>query len=200
MARVLIACEFSGVVRRAFRERGHEAYSCDLLDAADGSPHHYKADAVEVAYGEHWDLLIAHPPCTHLARSGARYFAEKRADGRQQQAVEFFMDLANADHIPRRCLEQPIGIMSKLWRPYDQMIQPYEFGHGEVKSTCLWLVCLPKLEPTCVVQGRSQRLYMLSPSAARAAERSTTYEGIAQAMAGQWGPLLHQPPLRQQML
>lgn len=196
MARVLIACERSGAIRRAFRHRGHDAYSCDLVPADDGSRYHYQQDALEVAYGELWDLLIAHPPCTHLARSGARYFAAKRAAGLQQQAIEFFLALAQAEHIPRRCVEQPIGIMSKVWRPYDQLIQPWQFGHGETKATCLWLVGLPKLQPTDIVPGREQRLYMLSPSANRADLRSATYPGIALAMACQWGPLLDQPPLR----
>ena len=132
-------------------------------------------------------MMIAHPPCTHLAVSGARWFAEKRRDGRQQKAVAFFMDLANMPHIPRICLENPVSIMSSEWRKPDQIIQPWQFGHGETKATCLWLKGLPKLEPTNIVEGREARVHKMAPGPNRAKERSRTYEGVAKAMAEQWG-------------
>ena len=185
--RVLIACEYSGRVRQAFRERGHDAWSCDLYEPAeDGSPWHLAADAEHVAYVGPWDLMIAHPPCTHLAVSGARHFVEKRADGRQQEAIEFFMALANAP-IPRIAIENPVCIMSSVWREPDQIIQPWQFGHGETKATCLWLKGLPPLKPTKIVPGREARIHNMSPSPDRWKERSRTYEGIAEAMAEQWG-------------
>lgn len=185
--RVLVACEYSGAVRRRFRERGHDAWSCDLLPAEDDSTHHIISDVVPLLERE-WDLVIAHPPCTHLAASGARHFAAKRADGRQQAAVTFFMEFAKVrPNIKRYAIEQPVGIMSSIWRKPDQIIQPWQFGHGETKATCLWLHNLPKLRPTNIVEGREARVHRMPPSPNRWKERSRTYPGIAQAMAEQWG-------------
>ena len=185
--RVLVACEYSGRVRNAFRARGHEAWSCDLLPAEDESPFHHEADVfVVLDQTKPWDMLIAHPPCTHLAVSGARHFEEKRADGRQQEAIDFFLRLAGLP-IPRIAIENPVCIMSGLWREPDQVIQPWMFGHGETKATCLWLKGLPPLLPTKVVPGREPRVHRMPPSPDRWKERSRTYEGIAEAMAQQWG-------------
>lgn len=183
--RVLIACEYSGRVREAFRARGHDAWSCDLLPAEDGSRFHIQADALNVLH-EGWGVLIGHPPCTHLAISGARWFPEKRASGEQAEAIAFFLKLAHAP-IPRIAIENPVCIMSSVWREPDQVIQPWQFGHGEVKATCLWLKGLPLLHPTKVVEGRYPRVHLMPPSADRWKERSRTYEGIADAMAAQWG-------------
>lgn len=184
--KVLVACEYSGTVRDAFRERGHDAWSCDLLPTDVPGPH-YQGDVLEIlALG--WDLMIAHPPCTHLAVSGARHFAAKRADGRQQGAIEFFMALANAP-VKRKAIENPVCIMSSEWRKPDQVIQPWMFGHGETKATCLWLENLPLLKPTDVVGGREARIHRLPPTADRWKIRSTTYRGIARAMADQWSNL-----------
>src|SRR5574340_1575628 len=182
--RVLVACEYSGTVRDAFIKLGHYATSCDLLDTESPGPH-YKGDVRDVMHGC-WDLMIAHPPCTHLSVSGARHFAEKRMDGRQQSAVSFFMMLAKAD-IPMVAIENPVCIMSSLWRKPDQIIQPWQFGHGETKATCLWLKGLPKLKETDVVDGRLDRIHKMAPSPDRWKERSKTYSGIAHAMALQWG-------------
>jgi len=192
--RVLIACESSGQVRRAFRALGHEAWSCDILPADDGSPFHIQRDVLMVIDGWHfhgegfrvWDLMIAHPPCTHLSVSGARHFAAKRADGRQQQAIEFFLELARAP-IQRIAIENPVCIMSSIWRKPDQIIQPWQYGHGETKATCLWLKNLPHLIPTNIVDGREARIHKMPPSADRWKLRSETYSGIAKAMAEQWG-------------
>jgi hypothetical protein len=196
--RILIACEYSGRVREAFRALGHSAWSCDLLPSEDDSEFHLQGSALDwmlagepYARGEHtywpkaWDLMIAHPPCTHLAVSGAGHFAEKRADGRQQEAIDFFMALVRAP-IPRIAIENPVCIMSSVWREPDQIIQPWEFGHGETKATCLWLKGLPPLRPTNIVAGREQRIWKMPPSPDRWKERSRTYEGIASAMASQW--------------
>ena len=184
--RILVACEYSGVVRDAFIAAGHDAMSCDLLPTDVDGPH-YQGDVMDVI-GDGWDLMIAHPPCTHLAVSGAKHFAAKRADGRQQQGIDFFMMLANAD-IPKICVENPVSIMSTVWRKPDQIIQPWQFGHGETKATCLWLKDLPLLTPTDVVKGREPRIHKLPPSKDRWKIRSTTYKGIAKAMATQWGKL-----------
>ena len=185
MMRVLVACEYSGRVREAFRALGHDAWSCDLLEAEDESPHHFQGDVFDVIGGG-WDMLIGHPPCTHLSVSGARHFAAKRADGRQQAAIEFFMRLASVK-IPRVAIENPVCIMSGLWREPDQTIQPWMFGHGETKATCLWLKGLPPLVPTKIVSGREPRVHKMPPGPNRWKERSRTYEGIASAMAAQWG-------------
>lgn len=186
--RVLVACEFSGVVRRAFRERGHDAWSCDLLQAEDGDEHHVIFDAVGLANKlGRWDLMIAHPPCTHLSSSGARWFKDKQQE--QQEALDF-VRLLMAAPIKRICIENPIGIISSRIRKPDQIIQPWQFGHGETKATCLWLKGLPKLVPTDVVDGREARIHRMPPSPDRGKERSRTYEGIARAMADQWGSIL----------
>jgi hypothetical protein len=145
--RVLVACECSGAVRDAFRSFGHWAWSCDLQPCERKSRYHYQTDVLEALSFQNWDMLIAHPPCTHLASSGARYFAQKRADGRQQEAVDFFMACINAP-VPLICVENPVGVMSSIYRKPDQIIQPYQFGHPESKATCLWLKGLPLLVPT----------------------------------------------------
>jgi hypothetical protein len=184
--RVLVACEYSGRVREAFRRRGHDAWSCDLLPAEDDSPHHIECDVRIALKRGRWDMMIAHPPCTHLAVSGARHFEEKRKDGRQIEAIDFFLDLAHAP-IPRIAIENPVCIMSSVWREPDQIIQPWEYGHGETKTTCLWLKGLPPLRPTNIVAGREPRVHRMSPSPDRWKERSRTLPGIAGAMADQWG-------------
>ena len=182
--KVLIACEYSGTVRDAFIAKGHDAMSCDLLPTDVPGPH-YQGDVRDVLHGC-WDLMIAHPPCTHLSVSGARHFDAKKLDGRQQSAISFFMMLAKAD-IPMIAVENPVCIMSSIWRKPDQVIQPWQFGHGETKATCLWLKGLPPLMSTNVVDGRENRIHKMPPSPDRWKERSKTYEGIAQAMATQWG-------------
>jgi hypothetical protein len=184
--RVLVACEYSGRVREAFRRRGHDAWSCDLLPAEDGSKHHIQGDCLPIAYFMEWDLMVAHPPCTHLSVSGARHFDAKRADGSQQEAIDFFLRLARAS-IPRIAIENPVCIMSSVWREPDQIIQPWQFGHGETKATCLWLKGLPPLKPTNIVPGREPRVHRMSPGPDRGKERSRTLPGIADAMADQWG-------------
>lgn len=160
--------------------------SCDLLDT-ESPGLHWKGDVTQIL-DMGWDLMIAHPPCTHLAVSGARHFATKRADGRQQQAIDFFMTMANAP-VPRIAVENPVCIMSSVWRKPDQVVQPWQFGHGETKATCLWLKGLPLLTPTNVVDGRDDRIHRLPPTEDRWKLRSTTYQGIADAMAEQWGDL-----------
>lgn len=182
--RVLVACEFSGIVRDAFLALGHDATSCDLLPAEREGPH-IQGDVLAVL-GAGWDLLVAHPPCTHLAVSGARYFAAKRADGRQQEALDFVRALLAAP-IPHIALENPVSIISTAIRRPDQIIQPWQFGHGEVKATCLWLKNLPRLTPTHVVAGRNPKVWRMAPSPTRWRERSRTCPGIAEAMARQWG-------------
>lgn len=182
--KVLVACEFSGRVRDAFTRLGHDAMSCDLLPS-DTAGSHYQGDVRDILH-QGWDLMIAHPPCTHLAASGARHFAVKRADGRQAQALALVRDLLNAP-IPRIALENPVSVIATQIRRPDQIIQPWQFGHGNTKKTCLWLKGLPPLQATKVVEGRSDRLYMLSPSPLRWKIRSTTFQGIADAMAAQWG-------------
>jgi hypothetical protein len=185
--RVLAGCEYSGRVRQAFRDRGHDAWSCDLLDAEDGSPYHIKGDLL-LLLDQGWDTLIVFPACTHLAVSGARHFPAKRADGRQQAALEFVRTLLAAS-IPRIALENPISIISSQIRKPDQIIQPWQFGHGETKATCLWLKNLPKLTPTNIVEGRVARVHRMPPGPNRWKERSRTFQGIADAMADQWGVL-----------
>jgi site-specific DNA-cytosine methylase len=181
---ILVACEFSGVVMEAFRKRGHNAWSCDLLPS-DVGHHHIQGDVLEmIDLG--WDMMIAHPPCTHLAVSGARWFKDKKTE--QAEAIDFFCKLADAN-IPRICIENPISIMSSQYRKPDQIIQPWQFGHGETKATCFWLKNLPNLIPTDIVEGREARVHKLPPSADRWKLRSKTYQGIAEAMANQWGTL-----------
>lgn len=182
--KILIACEYSGVVRDAFIKLGHDAISCDLLPTDAPGPH-YQGDVRDLL-DYPFDLMIAHPPCTHLSVSGARHFAEKRMDGRQQAAVSFFMMLAKSD-IPMIAIENPVCIMSSLYRKPDQVIQPWQFGHGETKATCLWLKGLPLLQPTNIVEGREARVHRMSPGPDRWKERSKTFSGIGEAMANQWG-------------
>ena len=181
--RVLIACEYSGRVRDAFLKLGHDAMSCDLLPTERPGPH-YQGSVFDVI-NDGWDLMIAHPPCTDLAVSGARHFAEKIADGRQQAALEFVRQLLDAP-IPKIALENPVSIISTRIRKPSQIIQPWQFGHGETKTTCLWLKGLPKMVPTDIVAGRSDRIHKMPPSPTRWKERSRTYQGIADAMANQW--------------
>jgi site-specific DNA-cytosine methylase len=180
--RVLIVCEFSGTVRRAFRALGDDAWSCDLLPAEDDSPHHVKGDCRDLL-DMGWDILIAHPPCTHLSVSGARWFAEKRTE--QAEALEFVRTLLGAP-VPCIALENPISIISSKIRKPDQIIQPWQFGHGETKATCLWLKNLPKLAATDIVDGREARIHKMSPGPDRWKLRSLTFAGIAAAMAEQW--------------
>lgn len=185
--RVLVACEYSGRVRQAFRERGHDAWSCDLYEPAeDGSPWHRAGDAGRIAYEGGWDLMIAHPPCTHLAVSGSRWFKDKREQ--QEEALEFVRELMAAP-IARIAIENPISVISSRIRKPDQIIQPWQFGHGETKATCLWIKGLPKLTPTNVVDGREARVHRMPPGPNRWKERSRTFQGIADAMADQWGAL-----------
>lgn len=190
--KVLVACEFSGTVRDAFSAKGHDAWSCDLLPS-EKPGNHIQGDALEIL-DQGWDLMIAHPPCTHLAVSGASWFEEKRKDGRQQSGVDFFLELARCN-ITRWAIENPIGIMSSLYREPDQIIQPYEYGHEAQKSTCLWLKNIPLLKPTNVVSkgemvtfpsGKTMPKWY-ADSYGDWALRSKTFQGIADAMADQWG-------------
>jgi hypothetical protein len=180
--RVLIACEFSGIVRDAFAALGHDAWSCDLLPGERGGQH-YQCDVREVL-DLGFDLMVAHPPCTHLAVSGARWFASKKKE--QEEALDFVRLLMNAP-IPRIAIENPVSVISSRIRPPDQVIQPWMFGHGETKATCLWLKNLPPLVPTNIVDGREARIHKMAPSPDRWRERSRSYEGVARAMATQWG-------------
>lgn len=180
--RVLVACEFSGIVREAFGARGHDAWSCDLLPS-EIPGNHFQGDVIQYL-GLGWDLMIAHPPCTHLAVSGARWFHLKRAE--QASALSFVGSLLGAP-IQKIALENPVSIISSYFRKPDQIIQPWMFGHGETKKTCLWLKGLPKLVPTDIVGGREGRVWKMPPSADRWKERSRTYRGVADAMASQWG-------------
>jgi len=184
--RVLVACEYSGKVRDAFIKLGHDAMSCDLLPTDAIGPH-YEGDVFDII-NDGWDLMIAHPPCTHLAVSGARHFAAKQASGVQQEALDFVRRLLDAP-IDRIALENPISIISSKIRKPNQIIQPWQFGHGETKATCLWLKNLPLLIPTDIVEGREARIHKMPPSADRWKKRSETYQGIADAMAQQWGGL-----------
>ena len=180
--RVLVACEFSGIVRNAFKERGHDAWSCDLLPTETPGKH-FQQDVLSILENG-WDLLIAHPPCTHLAVSGARWFKEKREE--QKEALFFVRALLDAP-IARIALENPVSIISSRIRKPDQIIQPWQFGHGETKATCLWLKGLPNLVPTNIVSGREARVHRMPPGPDRWKERSKTFTGVAQAMAAQWG-------------
>lgn len=197
--RVLVACECSGVVRREFRRRGHDAWSCDLQPAEDGSPFHFRGDAVAALYAMPWDLLIAHPECTYLANSGAKhlYAGMKAENGPSPDrwammgaAAAFFRAMLDAP-IPRVAVENPImlGHPRRLFGIPEptQIIQPWQFGHGETKATCLWLKGLPPLVPTNIVEGREQRVFRMAPGPDRKRDRSRTFEGIAAAMAEQWG-------------
>ena len=183
--KILVACEESQAVTIELRRLGHEAYSCDVQPCSGGHPEwHLQVDALELLKMK-WDMILAFPPCTHLAVSGARYFEQKRKDGRQQAAIDFFMRFANSD-CPRIAIENPVGIMSTVWKKPDQIIQPWQFGHGETKKTCLWLKGLPPLIPTEIVEGREQRIWKMPPSEDRAKNRAKTFPGIARAMAEQW--------------
>jgi site-specific DNA-cytosine methylase len=192
--RVLVACEFSGIVRDAFRRRGHDAWSCDLMptESPNELGFHYECDVRDIIHHDElnqcapWDLIIAHPPCTHLAVSGARWFKDKQQE--QREALDFVRVLMDAP-APRICIENPISVISSKIRKPDQIVQPWQFGHGETKSTCLWLKNLPKLKPTNIVDGREARIHKMPPSPDRWKERSKTYQGIADAMAEQWGQL-----------
>lgn len=201
---VLVACEESQAVTIELRKLGHEAYSCDIEPCSGGHPEwHIQQDVIPLLNGNclfctvdgkrhfvdgTWDIILAFPPCTNLASSGARYFEEKRRNGRQQAAIAFFMQFVNAD-CPRVAIENPVGVMSTYYRKPDQIIQPWLFGHGEMIKTCLWLKGLPKLIPTDIVSGREERIWRMSPSKDRARLRSKTYPGVARAMAEQWaGP------------
>jgi hypothetical protein len=181
--RFLIGCERSGVVREAYRKRGYDAWSCDLY-STEIPGQHIQGDIVEVAYWGIWGCAIFFPPCTHLTVSGARWFKDKKTE--KEKAVEFFMKLANAP-ILKIAIENPIGIMSTRWRKPDQIIQPYEYGHGETKATCIWVKNLPLLKPTNIVSGREHRIHKMLPSKDRGYLRSITFQGIANAMAEQWG-------------
>lgn len=194
--RVLVACEFSGTVRDAFIARGHDAWSCDLLPTDNPGPH-WQGDVFEILYRTSWDLLIAHPPCTYLTVSANKWMKPEYADRfpdrprQRQEAFEFFMALYNAP-VEKVAVENPIGVVSSMFRKPDQVIQPYQFGHPERKATCLWLRNLPKLVPTNVVplpekRSEAHKMHYLPPSPDRWKLRSVTYKGIAQAMAEQWG-------------
>ncbi len=180
--KVLIACEFSGIVRKAFASRGHDAWSCDLL-LTELNGNHLQCDMRSLDYSC-WDIVIAFPPCTYLCSSGARWWKNKRKE--QQQAIEFIQWILSLP-VPRIALENPIGILSTVIRKPDQIIHPWQFGHGETKATCLWLKNLPLLKPTNNVEGRKPRVHYESPSPNRWKNRSRTYVGIAEAMAEQWG-------------
>ena len=200
MARVLVACEYSGRVRQAFRDLGHDAWSCDLYEPAeDGSPWHREGDAERIAYEGGWDLMICHPPCTYLTNSGERWMkGNPERQAARKEAVRFAVALMGAP-IPMIAMENPIGHLSTAYRKPDQIIQPHQFGHPETKSTCLWLKGLPKLAPTDDVReamsrlslAERSRIHWMPPGPERWKERSRTYEGIARAMAAQWGPLLN---------
>ena len=196
MKKLLVACEYSGIVREAFAKKGWDAWSCDLLPTDQPSDKHIQGDVLEII-NDGWDLIIAHPPCTHLSLSGAKYWAEKRADGRQQAAIKFVEDIWDAD-CPHICIENPVGALtkhSKLGKA-SVYIQPYEFGHAEQKRTGLWLKGLPKLKGTKFIDVKGlpnkerHRLHWLPPSKDRWKIRSTTFQGIADAMADQWGGLV----------
>lgn len=203
--RVLVACEYSGTVRRAFAAQGHDAWSCDLLPADDNSPHHKQDDVLNVLHDGEWDLMIAHPPCTYLTNAGVRHLhsipsrngvitkvhGEERWQAMRESAA-FFRQLLDAP-IPRIAVENPIPhgyAVAEIGRKYDQKVQPWMFGHGETKATCLWLKNLPPLVPTDIVEGREARIHKMPPSPDRWKLRSVTYQGIAEAMAAQWSDII----------
>ncbi len=186
---ILIACEESQVVTKEFRKLGLKAFSCDLLPCSGGHPEWHRQRDVISLLKEKWEMILAFPPCTHLAVSGAKHFAKKIVDGRQQQGIDFFMEFVNCE-CNRVVIENPIGIMSTRWRKPDQIIQPWQYGHGETKATCLWIKGLPKLISTKIVNGRENRIHKMPPSPNRSINRSKTYQGIAKAMASQWGKVL----------
>ena len=189
MGRVLVACEESQAVTKEFRKLGIEAWSCDLEPCSGGHPEwHLRQDVIPLL-DEDWAMILAFPPCTHLAVSGARWFSEKRKDGRQQVAIDFFLRFAGA-RCERVAIENPVSIMSTVWRKPDQIIQPWMFGDPYMKTTCLWFKNLPPLVPTNIVKGREQKCWRMGPSPERARLRAQTYPGIAQGIAKQWGGLL----------
>lgn len=183
--KILVACEYSGRVREAFRKKGHEVWSVDLLASDDNSPYH-RCEDWRISYErDQWDMVIAFPPCTDLCNSGSRWWKEKRANGEQQRSIAFFLEFTK---LPCRwVIENPVGIMSSNYRKPDQIIQPWQFGHGETKATCLWLNGVSTLQPTDVVNGREAKIHRMAPSKDRWKKRSLTYQGIANAMADQWG-------------
>lgn len=191
--KILVACEESQAVTTELRKLGHEAYSCDIEPCSGGHPEWHLQEDVTPLLKQHWDMIIAFPPCTHLAVSGAAWFEQKRKDGRQQEGIDFFMLFANAG-CERIAIENPVGIMSSVYKKPSQIVQPYEYGHMEQKKTCLWLKGLPLLQPTNNVydqmmelpKNKRERLHYLPPSPERAKLRSKTYAGIAKAMAEQW--------------
>jgi len=190
--KILVSCERSGKVRRAFQAKGHEVYSCDIVPADDGElKYHIQCDVSTLLTKDHkWDRVIAFPPCTDLCVSGARHFAEKRRDGRQAKSIAFFSLFTKLDFVPQVAIENPVGIMSTLYRKPDQIIHPWMFGHSERKKTCLWLKNLPILVPTNIVERRSNRLHKLWGKVSHkelSIIRSETFQGIADAMAEQWG-------------
>lgn len=191
--RVLVACEYSARVRDAFRHCGHFAFSCDLLPC-EGDPQWHLQQPVEDVLGDGWDLMIAHPPCTHLAVSGSRHFYRKQCE--QAEALDF-VRLLMAAPIDRWCIENPVSIISTAIAPPQQIIQPWWFGHGETKATCLWLKNLPRLKPTHVVSGREAKVHRMPPGPDRWKDRSRTYQGVADAMAQQWGAVTLPPPMQQ---
>lgn len=180
--KILVACEYSGIVRDAFNAKGHDATSCDLLPSDAPGPH--IVGDVLALLNQQWDMLIAFPPCTHLAASGARWFKEKARE--QAEALDLVRALMNAP-INKIAIENPVGVISTKIRKPSQIIQPWQFGHGETKATCLWLKNLPNLKPSNIVAGRNPRVHLLTPSPNRWKLRSTTYKGIGAAMADQWG-------------
>lgn len=182
---VLVACEYSGIVRDAFIKRGHYAMSCDLLPTERPGPH-FQGSVLGGMLEDGWDLMIAHPPCTHLAVSGSRWFQDKLKE--QAEALDFVRALMAAP-IPRIAIENPVSVISSHIRKPDQIIQPWQFGHGETKATCLWLKGLPKLTPTNIVEGREARIHRMPPGPDRWKNRSRSYQGIADALAAQWGTL-----------
>lgn len=179
---ILVGCEMSGRVRDAFIKKGHDARSCDLLQTLTKGPH-YRRDLLPLL-NYSWDMIIAFPPCTHLCSSGARHWASKK--DKQKAAIDFVMAIANAP-CPKICIENPVGILSTVWRKPDQIIDPFQFGHEEMKTTCLWLKGLPKLKPTKIMNVRKQSLWRLPQNKDRSILRSLTFQGIADAMAEQWG-------------
>ena len=191
--RVLVACEESQAVTKELRRLGHEAFSCDIEPCSGGHPEWHLQEDVTPLLKQRWDMIIAFPPCTHLAVSGAAWFEQKRKDGRQQAAIDFFMLFVNAE-CERIAIENPVGIMSTIYKKPSQIVQPYEYGHMEQKRTCLWLKGLPLLQPTNNVyaqmmelpKNKRERLHYLPPSPERAKLRSKTFPGIAKAMAEQW--------------
>jgi hypothetical protein len=187
--RVLVACEESQVVTLALRKNGIIAFSCDILPTSGPCPDWHLEMDVHLALQMKWDAVIAFPPCTDLCSSGARWFKEKKKDGRQQASIEFFMMFTRL-----KCpwaIENPVGIMSSIYRKPDQIIHPWEYGHGETKKTCLWLNYFPILIPTNIVPGRVPRIHRMAPSSDRSKLRSKTYQGVADAIGIQWGRYLH---------